>query len=108
MLSSIVQHGVFCKQKPVLIGKLIYLRVTGPDITFAIGVLSSFMHRPKEVHWTAALRILSYIKSSPGKNLLYKKHGLFVFLAILTQNMLVTREIGSPLLVIAHSLEEIW
>jgi len=33
---------------------------------------------------------------------------MFVFLAILTQVMLVIREIGSPLLVITHSLEEIW
>ena len=31
----------------------------------------------------------------------------FVFLTILTQNMLVIREIGSSLLAIAHSLEEI-
>jgi len=58
-----------------LIGKLIYLTVTRPDITFAVGVLSRFMHQPREVHWTAALRILAYIKSSPRKGLLYKKHG---------------------------------
>jgi len=58
-----------------LIGKLIYLTVTRPDITFAVGVLSRFMHQPREVQWTAALRILAYIKSSPGKGLLYKKHG---------------------------------
>ena len=33
------------------------------------------MHQPREVHWTAALRILTYIKSSPEKDLLYKKYG---------------------------------
>jgi len=32
------------------------------------------MHQPIEVHWTAALRVLAYIKSSPVKGLLYKKH----------------------------------
>ncbi|XP_020266498.1 uncharacterized protein LOC109841985 [Asparagus officinalis] len=59
-----------------LIGKLIYLTVTRPDITFAVGVFSRFMHYiPREVHWTAALRILAYVKSCPGKGLLYKKHG---------------------------------
>ena len=57
-----------------LIGKLIYLTVTRPDITFAVGVLSRFMHQPREVYWIAALRILTYIKSFPGKCLLYKKH----------------------------------
>jgi len=58
-----------------LIGKLIDLTVIRPDITFAVRVLSKFMHQPKEVHWTAALIILTYIKSSSGKRVLYKKHG---------------------------------
>ena len=41
-----------------VIRKLIYLTVTRPDITFTVGILSRFMHQPREVHWTAALRIL--------------------------------------------------
>ncbi|XP_020262510.1 uncharacterized protein LOC109838480 [Asparagus officinalis] len=57
-----------------LIGKLIYLIVTRPDITFAVGVLSRFMHKHREVHWITALKILAYVKSCPGKGLLYKKH----------------------------------
>ena len=54
-----------------LIGKLIYLTVIRPNITFAVGVLSRFMQQPREVYWTAAL---AYIKCSPEKGLLYKKH----------------------------------
>ena len=54
-----------------LIEKLIYLTVTRSDITFAVGVVSRLMHQPREVHWTAALKILAF----PGKGLLYKKHG---------------------------------
>ncbi|XP_020253820.1 uncharacterized protein LOC109830870 [Asparagus officinalis] len=57
-----------------LIGKLIYLIVIRPDITFAVGVLSRFIHKPKVVHWTAALKILAYVKICPGKGLLYKKY----------------------------------
>jgi len=38
------------------------------------------MHQPREVDWTAALRILVYIKSSLGKGLLYKKHGYVLIL----------------------------
>jgi len=33
------------------------------------------MHKPKEVHWKATLRILAYIKGFPGRGLLYKENG---------------------------------
>ena len=62
------------KQYRMLIGKLVYLTGTRHDITFAVGVLNRFMHQPREVHWTTALKILAYIKNSPEKYLLYKKH----------------------------------
>ncbi|KAL0415349.1 UNVERIFIED_CONTAM: Retrovirus-related Pol polyprotein from transposon RE1 [Sesamum latifolium] len=58
-----------------LVGKLIYLTVTRPDISFAVGLVSQFMDKPRSVHWEAALRILKYIKASPGKGLLFKRHG---------------------------------
>jgi len=32
------------------------------------------MHEPREAHWSAALRILAYIKSCPGKGLVFKKY----------------------------------
>jgi len=32
------------------------------------------MHQPREAHWSAALRILAYIKSYPTKGLAYKKY----------------------------------
>jgi len=64
-------HGQYRR----LVEKLIYLTVTRPDIIFIVGVLSRFMHQPREVHWTATLRSLAYVKSSPVKGLLYKKHG---------------------------------
>jgi len=33
------------------------------------------MHKYKDIHCKAALGILTYIKESPSKGLLYKKHG---------------------------------
>jgi len=38
-----------------LIEKLINLTVTRPDINFAVGVLSRFMHEPREAHWNFGL-----------------------------------------------------
>ena len=38
-----------------LLGKLIYLTFTHPDITYVVSVLSQFMHEPRDVHWEGAL-----------------------------------------------------
>ena len=54
---------------------MIYLTVIRPNVTFTVKVLSKFMHQLRETHWTTALMILAYVKSSPRKGLLYKKHG---------------------------------
>ena len=55
-----------------LVGKLIYLTVTRPNITFAVGFVSQFMQSPKQQHWDALCRILKYLKSAPHKGLLLK------------------------------------
>ncbi|KAJ0609721.1 putative RNA-directed DNA polymerase [Helianthus annuus] len=56
-----------------LIGKLIYLSLTRPDISYAVQFLSQFMHNPTEMHLQIALRLLRYLKSGPGCGLLFKK-----------------------------------
>nr|XP_016473779.1 PREDICTED: uncharacterized mitochondrial protein AtMg00810-like [Nicotiana tabacum] len=49
-----------------LVGKLIYITITRPDICFTFQVLSQFMKQPKRSHWEAALRVVRYIKGCPG------------------------------------------
>ncbi|XP_073227024.1 uncharacterized protein [Cicer arietinum] len=56
-----------------LVGKLIYLAHTRPDIAFSVSVVSQFMHSPYEEHLEAVYRILRYLKSNPGKGLCFKK-----------------------------------
>ncbi|XP_075086160.1 secreted RxLR effector protein 161-like [Nicotiana tabacum] len=56
-----------------LIGKLFYLTITRPDISFGVQVLSQFMQNHKQSHLDAALRVVRYIKVSPGLDLLLKK-----------------------------------
>ena len=58
-----------------LLGKLIYLTVTRPDIVYTVSVLSQFMQEPRQVHWEGALRVLAYIKHAPGRGLIYRRHG---------------------------------
>ncbi|WVY94335.1 hypothetical protein V8G54_033423 [Vigna mungo] len=56
-----------------LVGKLIYLSHTRPDIAYAVSVVSQFMHDPRERHMQAIDKILQYLKSSPGNGLLFKR-----------------------------------
>lgn len=58
-----------------LVGRLIYLTITRPDIAYAVSVASQFMHAPCTHHLDAVYRILRYLKSAPGKGLLYSNHG---------------------------------
>ena len=53
-----------------LVGRLIYLTITRPDITYAVHILSQFMHKPTTVHMQAAKRILRYINHSLGQGIL--------------------------------------
>ena len=45
-----------------LVGSLIYLTVTCPDISHAVGIVSKFMDAPCSLHYAAVLRILRYVK----------------------------------------------
>ncbi|XP_018633284.1 uncharacterized mitochondrial protein AtMg00810-like [Nicotiana tomentosiformis] len=55
-----------------LIGRLIYLTITRPDISFVVQVLSQFMQQPKVSHWEATLRLVRYFKGSPSQDILLK------------------------------------
>ena len=58
-----------------MVGKLIYLSHTRPDIAFVVSVVSQFMHAPCEKHMEAVYRILRYLKSASGKGLMLYKNG---------------------------------
>ncbi|XP_071712452.1 uncharacterized mitochondrial protein AtMg00240-like [Rutidosis leptorrhynchoides] len=58
-----------------LVGSLIYLTLTRPDIAFAISVMSRFMKGPKKSHLEVVRRILRYVKGTLGRGVLFKKNG---------------------------------
>ncbi|XP_004297918.1 PREDICTED: uncharacterized mitochondrial protein AtMg00810-like [Fragaria vesca subsp. vesca] len=58
-----------------LVGRLIYLSHTRPELAYTVSVVSQYMHNPSEDHMNAVMRILRYLKSTPGKGLVFRKHG---------------------------------
>ncbi|KAL6335996.1 hypothetical protein AAG906_003623 [Vitis piasezkii] len=55
-----------------LVGRLIYLAVTRPDLAYSVHILSQFMHEPRIEHWEAALRVVRYLKGTPGQGILLR------------------------------------
>jgi hypothetical protein len=54
-----------------LIGSLIYLTITRPDISFAVGVLSQYMQKPSDSHLHAAYRVLRYLNGTKDHGIQY-------------------------------------
>ena len=52
-----------------LVGRLIYLTISRPDLTYALHMLSQFMHSPKDDHMEAARRVLRYLKGTTGEGI---------------------------------------
>ncbi|CAL2242014.1 unnamed protein product [Prunus armeniaca] len=56
-----------------IIGSLMYLTATRPDIMYVVSLLSRFMETPTELHYLAAKRVLRYLKGTVDYGLFYKK-----------------------------------
>ncbi|KAL2242369.1 UNVERIFIED_CONTAM: Retrovirus-related Pol polyprotein from transposon RE1 [Sesamum indicum] len=54
-----------------LVGRLLYLSFTRPDISYSVQQLSQYVNRPCEAHWKAALHVVRYLKGSPSLGLFF-------------------------------------
>ncbi|GAA0184987.1 transmembrane signal receptor [Lithospermum erythrorhizon] len=54
-----------------LVGRLLYLNFTRPDLTYFVHHLSQFMQNPQRVHWNAILHVVRYLKGTMSHGLLY-------------------------------------
>ncbi|KAL4035145.1 hypothetical protein IC575_003824 [Cucumis melo] len=61
-----------------LVGSLIYLTVTRPDIAYPVHIVSQFMAAPCTIHFTVVLRILRYIKGAFGHGLQFSSQSSLV------------------------------
>ncbi|CAL2239821.1 unnamed protein product [Prunus armeniaca] len=76
--------GIYVDQVPTnkdryqrLVGRLIYLSLTRLNIAYVVSIASQFMHSPSKDHMADVMYILSYLKSAPGRSLLFKKNDHF-------------------------------
>ncbi|XP_056168716.1 secreted RxLR effector protein 161-like [Syzygium oleosum] len=52
-----------------LVGSLIYLTISRPDIAYAVHVVSQFVAAPRTTHYAAVLRILRYLRGTLSRSL---------------------------------------
>ncbi|KAI3813207.1 hypothetical protein L1987_17925 [Smallanthus sonchifolius] len=58
-----------------LIGRLLYLQSTRPDIAYVVNILSQFVGDPRQSYMEATNRVLRYLKATPGQGILIPKEG---------------------------------
>ena len=54
-----------------IIGSVLYLTASKPDIAFSVGVCARYQAAPKESHLTAVKRIITYVNGTPDYGLWY-------------------------------------
>lgn len=54
-----------------LIGRLLYLNLSRPDLSYSVQQLSQFMSCPRQPHWDAAMHVVRYLKGNISQDLFY-------------------------------------
>lgn len=57
-----------------LVGSLIYLTITRPDISYAVHIVSKFMQAPRNLHLAAVRRLIRYLIGSSTRGLFFPQH----------------------------------
>lgn len=53
-----------------LVGRMVYFTVTKPDLSYTVHMLAQFMQKHELKYWNAVLRVVHYLKNSPGQGIL--------------------------------------
>lgn len=67
MSTPLIDAALYCQ----LVGSLIYLTHTCPDISFVVGIVSRFMVKPHGLHWKVAKCILHYMQGTHRYEIYY-------------------------------------
>ena len=64
-----------------MVGSLVYLTVTHPDISYAVHQVSQYLFASRSTHYAAVLRILRYLKGTLFHDLFYSAQSPLVLRA---------------------------
>ncbi|GJN27583.1 hypothetical protein PR202_gb15614 [Eleusine coracana subsp. coracana] len=56
-----------------IVGSLVYLGVTRPDISHVVHILSQFVSAPTQLHYTHLLRVLRYLRGTMSRRLFFSR-----------------------------------
>ena len=62
-----------CTKYKSMVGTLQYLTLTPTNICYAVNKVCQYLHAPTTLHWTAAKRIMRYIKHTPSVGLKFMR-----------------------------------
>jgi hypothetical protein len=87
-----------------LVGSLLYLNHTHPDISFVVGLVARYMKKPYEIHWKVAKWVLRYVRGKVQFEIHYSSGGLLYWFVSLIQIGPATLMIKSLLQVMFSAL----
>ncbi|WVZ97936.1 hypothetical protein U9M48_043435 [Paspalum notatum var. saurae] len=56
-----------------IVGSLVYLGVTRPDISYSVHILSQFISAPTQLHYSHLLRVLRYLRGTMSRRLFFPR-----------------------------------
>jgi hypothetical protein len=86
-----------------LVGNLLYLTHSRPDLSYAVGAVSKFMQEMHELHWKATKCILRYVQGTITFGIHYATDSTLDLMGLLIPTGLAIALIASPHLV-THSV----
>jgi hypothetical protein len=87
-----------------LVGSLLYLTHTHPDISFVVGLVSWYMKTPHEIHWKESKRILRYVRGIVQFEIHYSLEGTPLLVGFTDSDWVGDLMIGSLLQVMFSAL----
>ncbi|XP_039125727.1 uncharacterized mitochondrial protein AtMg00810-like [Dioscorea cayenensis subsp. rotundata] len=63
--------AVDAKMYRSLVGRLLYATHTGPDISYAVGILSMFVSSPSKLYFDSGKRVLRYLRGTQDYGIWY-------------------------------------